>query len=43
MKMKSKREKRDRSWIFDLLDLGWLIMEIILYIPKLVVRLVKDW
>lgn len=43
MKSKRKRDKEDRSWIFDLLDLGWLVVEIVLYIPKLIFRVVKDF
>lgn len=40
--MKKKREKKDRSWAWELVDFAELIFHVILFIPRTIFRIAKD-
>lgn len=44
MAIKTKtKEKKDRWWIFEVVDFFIGIVEILLYLPRLVFRFFKEW
>ncbi len=41
--MKKVQEKKDRSWIADvIIETSGVLLEIILLIPRVIIRIVKD-
>lgn len=40
--MKKKREKKDRTWSWELIDLAELLYHVVLFIPRTVLRIAKD-
>ncbi|WP_255473467.1 hypothetical protein [Planomicrobium sp. CPCC 101110] len=41
--MKKGKKKKDRSWIPDaIIEMGGVLLEIILFIPRVIIRIVKD-
>lgn len=38
-----KKEKKDRWWIVEVFDFFISIFEILFYIPRMVLRFLRDW
>ncbi|MDN7227233.1 hypothetical protein QWY15_08025 [Planococcus sp. N064] len=42
-KKRRKKEKKDRWWIWDVVEFFLELLDLLLYIPRLIIRIVREF